>query len=112
MIIKPGISPIYDEIRNKIISKYPDINIIDINPYYDISTFNHCAENQDILLSLECWKNIHPSLVTIPLKEKNFIFLMVLLLLRNIYTKCKNLYKILKKLLTVKNPNQYDRIFY
>lgn len=73
MIMKPGISPINDEIRNKIISQYPDINIIDINPYYDISTFNHCAENQDILLSLECWKNIHPSLVTIPLKEKFYL---------------------------------------
>ncbi|MDD8034885.1 MAG: LysR family transcriptional regulator, partial [Thomasclavelia ramosa] len=36
MIMKPGISPINDEIRNKIISKYPHINIIDINPYYDI----------------------------------------------------------------------------
>ncbi len=40
---------------------------MDIEPSYDTSTFNQCAKTQNLLLSLECWKDVHPSLVHIPL---------------------------------------------
>lgn len=68
-IMKPGHSLINDQIRTYINKNHPKINILDIAPSYDISTFNSCANSQDILLSLECWKNIHPSLKSISLKE-------------------------------------------
>ena len=33
-----------------------------------MTVFNRCAESDDILLSLDCWHDIHPGLVTIPLE--------------------------------------------
>ncbi|MDK6858867.1 LysR family transcriptional regulator, partial [Streptococcus pasteurianus] len=35
--------------------------------YYDLSTFNRCEQTGAILLSLDVWEDIHPSLITIPL---------------------------------------------
>lgn len=34
-----------------------------------MDTFNDCAESGDILLSLDCWQQIHPTLLSIPLEE-------------------------------------------
>lgn len=72
-IMKPGYSSINDQIRQLILDNYPDIHIVDINPSYDVSTFNQCAQSQDLLLSLECWENSHLSLKTIPLKEEFYL---------------------------------------
>lgn len=40
---------------------------MDTPSFYDIGVFNHSARNGYILSSIECWKDIHPSLVTIPI---------------------------------------------
>ena len=72
-IMKEGSSPINDQIRQDILKYYPSIMIRDIAPSYNTETFNECALSQDILLSLECWKNIHPSLKAISLKEDYFL---------------------------------------
>lgn len=69
MIMKRGYSKINDSIRAEIESNYPNITLIDILPHYSIRTFNHCIESNAILLSLECWKEVHPGLITIPLNE-------------------------------------------
>lgn len=69
MIMKRGNSEINDQIRTEIELSYPDINIIDIFPHYSIRTFNSCIENNALLLSLECWSEVHPGLITIPLIE-------------------------------------------
>lgn len=70
LLMKQGNSTINDKIREDIIKKYPEINIQDIPPHYNMDTFNRPLETDGILLSLDCWKDVHPSLVTIPLKEK------------------------------------------
>ena len=36
------------------------------DPYYDLSVFNRCAETNHVLLTIECWKDVHPGLVTLP----------------------------------------------
>lgn len=69
MIMAKGNSAVNDQIRSDIISGYPSIQIEDIPPHYNIQTFNQCAGSNSILLSLECWKNVHPELKTIPLRE-------------------------------------------
>lgn len=69
MVMKPGNSAINDKIRKDILSNHPGIKIEDISPDYNMQTFNHCLESNMLLLSLECWKNVHPGLVTIPLSE-------------------------------------------
>lgn len=31
--------------------------------FYDMSVFNHCAETGKVLLTIECWQEVHPGLV-------------------------------------------------
>lgn len=69
MIMKRGNSEVNDCIRAEIERNYPDIKLVDIPPHYSINTFNRCVESNSMLLSLECWKGVHPGLVTIPLME-------------------------------------------
>ena len=66
MIMKPGNSPINDQVRHDIEKEHPQINLVDAPHYYDIEVFNYCEENDYILLTLEGWNDIHPSLITIP----------------------------------------------
>lgn len=66
MIMKPGNSPINDQIRQTIKKEHPQITLADAPHYYDIEIFNYCEENDYILLTLDGWNDIHPSLVTIP----------------------------------------------
>lgn len=56
MIMKTNYSPINDKIRQDLLTHCPHIEIMDIEPSYDTSTFNQCAKTQNLLLSLECWK--------------------------------------------------------
>ena len=62
-----GVSPVNDRIRGEILAHGRDVVIEDIAPCYSVSTFNRCAEEGALLLSLECWKNVHPALVSVPL---------------------------------------------
>lgn len=48
------------------IRNHPKIRIKDIPRLYDIDVFNRCEESGVVLLTLEVWADIHPSLVTIP----------------------------------------------
>lgn len=68
-IMKRGTSEINDAIRDKIEKEYPEITIENTQPSYSIRTFNQCVDNGSMLLSLECWDNVHPSLVSVPLDE-------------------------------------------
>ena len=65
MMVKKGDSDIVDRIRAELM-KYPDITIEDTPHFYDMEIFNKCEQNQSVLLTLECWKDVHPSLVTLP----------------------------------------------
>lgn len=66
MIEKRGDSPANDLIRDELETNHPRICLEDTPIFYDISVFNRCEEKNFLLLTLECWKDIHPSLVTIP----------------------------------------------
>ncbi|MDO4276269.1 MAG: LysR family transcriptional regulator [Eubacteriales bacterium] len=68
MMVEKGDSETNDLIRNDIEKNYPPIHIEDTPHFYDISVFNRCAETSNVLLTLECWKDVHPGLVTIPVK--------------------------------------------
>lgn len=69
MIMTQGNSKINDQIRAELQTNYPKVLIEDISPHYDLETFNRCNEQGSILLSLECWENVHPALVSTPLHE-------------------------------------------
>ena len=66
MMVAEGDSGVNDFIRNDLTRNHPQIRIEDTPHFYDISVFNRCAETQNVLLTLECWKDVHPGLVTIP----------------------------------------------
>ncbi|MBT2649846.1 LysR family transcriptional regulator [Bacillus sp. ISL-34] len=67
MMVRAGDSNPNDQFRAYIEANHPTIQIIDTDYYYDLEVFNRCAQTGSVLLTLDGWANIHPSLVTIPL---------------------------------------------
>ena len=55
-----------DFLRNDLEKNHPQINIEDTPQFYDMSVFNRCAESGNVLLTIECWQDVHPGLVSIP----------------------------------------------
>lgn len=66
VLIQPGNSPLIDGIRGYVGTEHPDIQIKDAPHLYTIEMFNRCEESGAFLLTLDGWKEVHPSLVTIP----------------------------------------------
>lgn len=66
MMVKRGDSGVNDFLRNDLEMHHPQIRIEDTAQFYDLSVFNRCAETGHVLLSLECWQDVHPGLVTLP----------------------------------------------
>lgn len=68
MMVEKGDSALNDNIRNDLTKNHPLIKIEDTPSFYDIGVYNRCAEKGNILLNIECWKDIHPSFVTLPVE--------------------------------------------
>lgn len=68
MMVKEGDSETNDFIRHALRENHPAIRIEDTPQFYDMSVFNRCIETGNILLTLECWQEIHPALASIPVK--------------------------------------------
>lgn len=66
MMARAGDSGVNDFIRNDLEKNHPQIRIEDTPQFYDLSVFNHCVETGNVLLTIECWQEVHPGLVTIP----------------------------------------------
>lgn len=65
MMVKQGDSPVNDRLRRDL-ARHPQIRIEDTEHFYDISVYNRCVQTGNLLLNVECWKDVHPLLVTIP----------------------------------------------
>lgn len=66
MMVKAGDSAVNDAIRSDLAANHPQIRIEDTPQFYDVSVFNRCAETGNLLLTLDCWKDVHPALVNVP----------------------------------------------
>lgn len=66
MMVARGDSGVNDFIRNDLEKNHPQIRIEDTPQFYDLSVFNRCAESGNVLLTIECWQEVHPGLVSIP----------------------------------------------
>lgn len=66
MMVRRGDSGTNDFIRNDLEKNHPQIQIEDTPSFYDLSVFNRCAETGNALLTIECWQEVHPSLISIP----------------------------------------------
>lgn len=68
MMVKEGDSAGNDRIRADLMRDHPAIQIEDTPRFYDISVFNRCAQTGNALLILDCWQEVHPALVSIPVE--------------------------------------------
>ncbi len=68
MMVKGGDSALNDRIRADLKQDHPQIQIVDAPRFYDMNVFNSCAQSGDVLLTIECWQNVHPLLVTVPVE--------------------------------------------
>lgn len=68
MMVKEGDSAGNDRIRADLVRDHPAIRIEDTPHFYDISVFNRCAQTGNVLLILDCWQEVHPALVSIPVE--------------------------------------------
>lgn len=66
MMVAYGDSGVNDFLRNDLTKHHPKIQIEDTPQFYDLSVFNRCAETGNVLLSIECWQEVHPGLISIP----------------------------------------------
>lgn len=68
MMVPSGDSGTNDFIRNDLEKNHPSIQIEDTPTFYDMTVFNRCAETGKVLLTIECWRDVHPGLVSIPVR--------------------------------------------
>lgn len=68
MPVKCGDSPVLNRMRDEIEMQHPQITLFDTPHFYDTSVFNECEQMGCIMETLEIWKDVHPSIVTIPME--------------------------------------------
>ena len=68
MMVPSGDSGTNDFIRNDLEKNHSSIQIEDTPTFYDMTVFNRCAETGKVLLTIECWRDVHPGLVSIPVR--------------------------------------------
>lgn len=66
IIVKGGDAIQLDEFRDKLQMTHPQILLEDTHFFYDLETFNACEATGSLLLTLDAWADIHPSLITLP----------------------------------------------
>lgn len=68
MLVKRGDSPGLNRLRDEIEKQHPLITLMDTPHFYDTSVFNECEQMGCVMETLDIWKDVHPSLVTIPVE--------------------------------------------
>ena len=65
MLMHRDWSQYVDLMRDDLWKNHPQIHIVDFD-FYDVSVFNRCENNGDVLMTIDRWKYIHPLLKTLP----------------------------------------------
>ena len=65
MLIRKGWSSYVDKLRNDLVKNYSHINIVDF-PFYNVEVFNQCESENNVLLTIDYWRNVHPLMKVIP----------------------------------------------
>ena len=66
VMVKSGDTELLDHFHDMMTITHPQIIIEESDYYYDMDTFNTCEQTGSLLLTLDAWADIHPSLVTLP----------------------------------------------
>ncbi|RUS46888.1 LysR family transcriptional regulator [Cohnella sp. AR92] len=72
-LVNGGKSAVIQDIRDFLIKSHPQIRIKDVPRLFDLDVFNRCEESNTVMLTLEAWADVHPSLVTIPSELDFFV---------------------------------------
>ena len=56
-----------DRFHAMLAKEHPQIELEPVESYYSLDTFNECARNGEMLLTLDKWAELHPSLVSVSL---------------------------------------------
>ena len=56
-----------DALRDDLWQYHKDINIVDFD-FYNMNIFNQCENSNDILMTIDTWKDIHPLLRVLPVE--------------------------------------------
>lgn len=67
MLVKRGSSSVLDNLRDEIETNHSEIKIKDIPHFYDTDIFNECESGGNVMETLDIWKDVHPSIVTLPM---------------------------------------------
>ena len=70
MLVRRGVSPILDAIRDEIAIAHQEITVKDIPNLYDSSIFNLCAGECCLAETLDIWSGLHPSIMTLAMQWK------------------------------------------
>lgn len=73
IMVKRGDSEVNDDIRAYLEKNHPQIKIEDAPQFYDLDVFNRAVQTGSALLTLECWREVHPALVSIPVEWERSI---------------------------------------
>lgn len=65
ILVQEGLSEYVDQVREWILKNCLDIHIMD-SPAYDVDTFNRCVDDNILILTIQEWQDIHPSIITLP----------------------------------------------
>lgn len=63
-----GLSTELDAFRREVTARYPSVQIVE-SSYYGVDTFALCQVKPYILISQQVYQDIHPNLVTLPLRS-------------------------------------------
>lgn len=67
MLVRRGLSPAIDAIRDEVEANHVDVRIIDAPGFYSMRMFNDCASEGFLMETLSAWRGVHPSVKTIPM---------------------------------------------
>lgn len=96
IVVKSGDALYLDDLREMLKMTHPQIIFEDAHYFYDIETFNTCEATGALLLTLDAWSDVHPSLVTLPV-EWNFTVPYGLLYSPNISNEAAEFLNIIKE---------------
>ncbi len=65
MLIRRGWNHHLDVMRDELLQNHPQIHIIDFD-FFSLDVFNQCENSNNIIMTVNNWKNVHPLLKTIP----------------------------------------------
>ena len=66
LLIRRGWNHYLDRLRDDLWRDHPQIRIVDFE-MFNINVFNQCENSEDVLMTIDNWRTVHPLLKTLPM---------------------------------------------